>query len=83
MKGKDLRESILRRWVQLKQDRAPYEGQWLKISQAVTPASGRFLEGEKSKNEAADRWNKIYNNTATRAANILAAGLMSGMTDPA
>ena len=81
--SKELRESILSRWTQLKQERAPYVDQWLEIGRNITPSSGRFLESaESSKNEARGRWNKIYNNTATRAANILAAGLMSGMTDP-
>ncbi len=82
--SKDLRESILRRWAALKTDRAPYIDQWLEISKFITPASGRFLVPfGKPQNLARERWNRIYNNTATRAANILAAGLMSGMTDPA
>ena len=77
----NLREDILRRWTKLKSVREPFLDQWLAISEHVTPASGRFLESQR-KNQARDRWNRIYNNTATRAANILAAGLMSGMTDP-
>ena len=84
MKEKELRESILRRWAALKTERAPYVDQWLEISRFITPASGRFLAPLGApRNLARERWNRIYNNTATRAANILAAGLMSGMTDPA
>lgn len=80
---KDLRDKIVSRWVELKQARDPYLAQWLEISQQITPASGRFFEGvEGAKNEGRERWNRIYDNTAVRAANILAAGLMSGMTDP-
>ena len=83
MDRKDLRDSILRRWTQLKQEREPYIPQWLAISELITPASGKFLDPNADhNNEARERWNRIYNNTATRAANILAAGLMSGMTDP-
>lgn len=83
MKDKDLRDSILRRWTELKTERAPYVDQWLEISRLITPASGRFLSTIGTpQNLGRDRWNRIYNNTATRAANILAAGLMSGMTDP-
>lgn len=83
MKDKDLRDSILRRWTALKTERAPYVDQWLEISRLITPASGRFLSTlGASQNLGRDRWNRIYNNCATRAANILAAGLMSGMTDP-
>lgn len=80
---KELHDSILRRWTQLKTERAPYVDQWLEISRFITPASGRFLSQDSPTNLSRSRWNRIYNNTATRAANILAAGLMSGMTDPA
>ena len=83
MDRKDLRDSILRRWTQLKQEREPYLSQWLAISEFITPASGKFLDSSTGHNDTArSRWNRIYNNTATRAANILSAGLMSGMTDP-
>ena len=84
---KELRDFITQRWAELKIERDPYVDQWLAISRFITPASGRFLsegaDAEHSQNLARNRWNRIYNNTATRAANILAAGLMSGMTDPA
>lgn len=81
MDPKKLRDDILRRWTQLKVERDPYIDQWYEISKLITPASGRFLS--KDRNRGRDRWNRIYDNTATRAANILTAGLMSGMTDPA
>ena len=78
---KKLRKQILRRMKKLEQMREPYVAQWQKISEHITPASGRFIN-EKTKNRARSRWNRIYDNTAVRAANILQAGLMSGMTDP-
>lgn len=78
-----LRERILSRWTALKQEREPYVPQWLEISRHITPSRGRFLSSaSKNRNEARERWNRIYDSTAVRAANILAAGLMSGMTDP-
>lgn len=55
--------------------------QWLEISEHITPSRGRFLIG-KNRNESRSRWNRIVDSSAVRAANILAAGLMSGMTDP-
>ena len=82
MKDKDLRERVLRRWERLKVEREPYVSQWLEISRHITPASGRFLYTKSKTNEGRDRWNRIYDSTAVRAANILQAGLMSGMTDP-
>ena len=77
----ELREHILRRWTRLKIEREPYIPQWLAISQQITPASGRFFETDE-KNRGRERWNRIYNNCAVRAANILQAGLMSGLSDP-
>lgn len=77
-----LRERILNRWGALKREREPYMAQWLEISRHITPSRGRFLGTDANRNEAKNRWNQIYDSTAIRAANILAAGLMSGMTDP-
>lgn len=81
MNDRKLRESLLRRWVDLKAERDPFVAQWLEISNHVTPASGRFIESANEKNAARDRFNRIYDNTALRAANICAAGMQSGMTD--
>lgn len=78
--SKTLRAQVKKRWDQLERERAPYVAQWRQISNHICPASGRFLVDQK--NGARSRWNKVYDNTAVTAANILAAGLMSGMTDP-
>ena len=83
MSDRELREQIVNRWVKLRLEREPFLAQWHQISEHITPASGRFLTPAVGrKNQARERWNRIYDNTAVRAANILAAGLMSGMTDP-
>lgn len=76
-----LRQRILTRWGTLKKEREPYMTQWIEISEHITPSRGRFLIG-KNRNESRSRWNRIVDSSAVRAANILAAGLMSGMTDP-
>lgn len=81
MKQTKLREGLLRRWVELKQERDPFVAQWMEISQHITPASGRYIESANDKNSARDRFNRIYDNTALRAANVCAAGMQSGMTD--
>lgn len=80
MDDRKLRESILSRWTMLKQEREPFMDQWLEISRHVTPASGRYVDSTQ-KNQAKERFNRIYNNTSLRAANICAAGMQSGMTD--
>ena len=82
MEGKDLRDHILRRWGALKTEREPFVEQWSEISRHITPASGRFFP-QTQKNNARDRWNKIYDNAATYASSILSSGLQSGMNDPA
>lgn len=82
MEEKELRHRILSRWAKLKNEREPYVAQWQEISNHITPASGRFLFSTSRKNAGRDRWNHIYDSTAVRAANVLQAGLMSGMTDP-
>lgn len=80
MDGRKLREEIISRWTTLKQEREPFMDQWLEISKHVTPASGRYVDSN-TKNQARERFNRIYNNTSLRAANICAAGMQSGMTD--
>ena len=80
MDGRKLREEIISRWTTLKQEREPFMDQWLDISRHVTPASGRYVDSN-TKNQARERFNRIYNNTSLRAANICAAGMQSGMTD--
>lgn len=82
MEGKDLRDHILHRWGALKTEREPYVPQWIEISKHITPASGRFFQST-MKNQGRDRWNRIYDNTATYASTILSSGLQSGMNDPA
>lgn len=78
---KEVRQEILRRWNSLVMERDPYLHQWIEISKFLRPANGKFLNPT-TQNEAKTRWNNIYDNTALRASDILAKGLMSGMTDP-
>lgn len=77
---RSLSQQIIQRWNTLKNEREPYMTQWQTIAAHVRPATGRFLE-PKATNEARDRWNQVYDNTAIVSSNILASGLMSGLTD--
>ena len=76
-----LRGEILSRFKKLEQEREPYMHQWRNISRYLRPANGKFLD-PKEKNEAKYKWNDIYDNTPLKASDVLAKGLMSGMTDP-
>ena len=78
---KEVRQEVLNRWRSLVKERDPYLHQWIEISKFLRPANGKFLNPT-TQNEAKTRWNNIYDNTAFRASDILAKGLMSGMTDP-
>ena len=78
---KEVRQEVLNRWRSLVKERDPYLHQWIEISRFLRPANGKFLNPT-TQNEAKTRWNNIYDNTALRASDILAKGLMSGMTDP-
>lgn len=80
-KPQSVREQSARRWAQLKDERDSWLAHWREISELVLPRSGRFLASDRNKGEK--RHNKIYDSTATRAARVLAAGLMAGMTSPA
>lgn len=78
--AQSLTQKTISRWHQLKLERQPYMAQWRAIASHIRPATGHFLD-PKTKNEASDRWNQIYDNTAIIASDILASGLMSGLTD--
>ena len=81
MKERELREKLLNRWRELQKERDPYLHQWRNISKYLRPANGKFLS-PKNQNEAKGKWNSIYDNTPLKASDVLAKGLMSGMTDP-
>jgi len=75
------REQILTRWGQLKTERASWWQHWSEITQFITPRQGRYFAQDR--NKGSKRHNNIYDSTGSRALNILAAGLMGGLTSPA
>lgn len=72
-----------RRKADLFQERESWLDQWRDINRHLMPRTGRFLVDDGKQNRGDKRHNDIYDNTATRAHSILAAGLMSGATSPA
>ena len=70
-----------RRLGQLDLEREDFIKHWEDITDYILPRSGRyFLE---DRNDGMRRNLKIYDSTATRALNVLAAGMMAGMSSPA
>ena len=75
------RRLLLARWAQLQNERASWMVHWREISECLLPRSGRFFVTDRNRGDK--RYNKILDNTATRALSVLAAGMMAGMTSPA
>lgn len=69
------------RHAQLKSERSTWDPTWHDIARYIQPRHGRFFTSDRNKGDRRDL--SIVNNTATRASRIKAAGLMSGLTNPA
>ena len=69
------------RYSALVSERSSWIEHWTDISKHLQPRAGRFFVNDR--NKGFKRHNAIYDNTGTRAARTLAAGLMAGMTGPA
>ena len=77
----ELNERYMKRLGSLKLERESYYSHWKQITDNILPRSGRyFLE---DRNDGERRNLDIYDSTGTRALNILAAGMMAGMSSPA
>lgn len=77
----DQRTDLLRRWSDMKLERATWMPHWSELSSFLLPRSGRFFIQDRNRGNR--RHNQIYDSTATRAVRVLGAGMMSGMTSPA
>ena len=76
------RSRILRRYVQLENDRSSWRNHWMEISDYILPRRGRYLF-QTQDDHGKKRNNKIIDSTGTQAIRTMAAGMMSGMTSPA
>jgi len=81
MENQTLREQLESRRTQLHAERESWIEPWKELRDYIEPTAGRF-EGEKM-NDGKRRGDRIINNSPTMAAQILAAGMHSGMTNPA
>lgn len=54
---------------------------WTELSENILPRNGRFVASDR--NNGKSRTNRILDNTATRGARTLAAGMLGGLTSPA
>lgn len=74
-------KDLVKRWAQLKSERASWFAHYREITTYFLPRNGRYFTSDRDKGYR--RHNSIYDNTGTKALRILAAGLMSGLTSPA
>lgn len=75
------RQLMFNRLGQLKTERASWLGHWKELSTYLSPRQGRYFVTDR--NKGTRRHNAIYDNTGSRSLNVLAAGLMGGLTSPA
>lgn len=67
----------------LRAERATWLTDYRDLVDYVAPLSGRFFYTDANKGNKVQRQKKVYDTTAKRSLNVLAAGLMAGMTSPA
>lgn len=75
------RTLLNQRWNELKTERSSWITRWMDISKFVVPEYGRYFVTDT--NRGYDKNYAIYDNTATKAVEDLAAGMMAGATSPA
>lgn len=75
------RQRVLMRRSALFRERSPWEARWREISSFVLPFAGRFFWTER--NKGTRTFNNIIDEEATRALDVLSAGMMSGVSSPA
>lgn len=75
------KQQVLQRWGHLKAERASWFAHWQEITTYITPRQGRYFVQDR--NKGWKRHQNIFDSTGTRSLEILAAGLMGGLTSPA
>lgn len=81
MAEQSLREQLNNRLGQLKNERSSWFAHWQELSNYVLPRNGRYFVQDR--NKGTRRSNNIYDSSATRSLNVLASGMMAGVTSPA
>lgn len=78
-----LKDHVTRRHASLIRDRQSHETDWRDIKDYILPEHGILDHSEHSQHAGKPQsHDKIFDGTATRAMNVLGAGLMGGLTSP-
>jgi hypothetical protein len=75
------KQQVIQRWGHLKAERASFFAHWQEITSYLLPRQGRYFVQDR--NKGWKRHQSIFDPTGTRSLEILAAGLMGGLTSPA
>lgn len=73
------RRGYLQRNGALKRERSSWDSHWFELSKYILPRSARFFRDDRNKAKA-PKFNRIYDNTATRAVGVLRSGIMSNLS---
>jgi hypothetical protein len=74
-------KQIMRELGSMKLERRSFDPHWKQITDNILPRSGRYFLEDRNKGERRNL--SIYDSTGGRALNVLAAGMMAGMSSPA
>lgn len=74
------RDRYSKRRAAMRAKRSSYDEHWRDLGEHILPRRTRFNDEDANKGDK--RNDKIYNGTATQALNILAAGMMAGLSSP-
>lgn len=80
-KPEDRYRALVTRHAMLKSERSSWYAHWRDLAEHILPQSGRFEVSDRNRSNRSDRA-RIYDNTGTRAARILAAGMQAGASNP-
>ena len=76
-----LRKALLRRHYALKSERSSWDTHWSEISRVLLPRNYRTLSTDRNRT-GRSYYNRIYDNTGTKALRVMAAGMMAGASSP-
>ena len=77
------KQRYLKRKSALWAERSTWLSDWQDLADYVLPTSGRFFASDANKGAKVRKSKNVYDSTSKRGLNVLAAGLMAGMTSPA
>jgi hypothetical protein len=79
--GRKLKKQVLKEWDALKVERASWIPHWRECTELTAPRLGRFVVQQQNRGEELN--DRIIDNTATRAVNVLRSMLMALGSSPA